>query len=136
MILLHLLFAVFFAALIGALLVGAFRARTPWTGFAIFFLVLFLATWAGGIWMTPMGGAVWGVHWFPFLLTAIIVALLLAAATAVEEPPETTVELVDEGKMERERRATAAAFGVFFWVLLLALAIAIILRYVFPLEIP
>lgn len=132
MILLHLLFAVFFAALIGGLLVGAFRARTPWAGFAIFFLVLVLATWAGGVWMTPMGGALWGVHWFPFLLTAIIVALLLAAATTAQgEPADTTVEFVDEAKMERERRATAAAFGVFFWVLLLALAISIIVRYLF-----
>jgi hypothetical protein len=132
MILLHLLFAVFFAALIGGLLVGAFRARTPWTGFAIFFLVLFLATWAGGVWMTPMGGAIWGVHWFPFLLTAIIVALLLAAATAAQgEPADSTMEFMDEAKMERERRATAAAFGVFFWILLLALGISIVVRYLF-----
>lgn len=131
MILLHLLFAFFFAALIGGLLVGAFRARTPWAGFSMFFLVLFLATWAGGVWMTPMGGVVWGVHWFPFLITAIIVALLLAAAAATSEPPDTTVELVDEAELERERRATAAAFGVFFWVLIIALAITILFRYLF-----
>jgi hypothetical protein len=37
------------------------------TGLALFFLIIFLSTWAGGIWVHPVGGLVGGVHWVPFL---------------------------------------------------------------------
>jgi hypothetical protein len=116
-----LLFVVLFAIL--------FQYRGPWNSVLWFFVVVLLATWAGGVWLTPVGPAVGGFYWMPFLMAGLIVSLLLAAAT-IPAKEESTVELVDEKARRRQRWAVGTALGIFFWVLMLLLAGAIFLRYV------
>lgn len=89
--------------------------------FLFFFVILFLASWAGGLWLQPFGPAVWGVAWLPFVLVGIFVALLLAAAASPGRYPSAT------GPVERDAPAAAAAlaFGVFFWLLVIGLLVAI-----------
>ena len=88
----------------------------------------FLATWAGGIWLHPIGRALWGVHWMAFLFVGLVIALLLAA-TVPSKQEQSSVELVDPQKERADRRAALGALGVFFWVLIIALIVAIIARY-------
>lgn len=133
-----LLFAFVVALLLSLLFIpfAASRGRTnSVTAVALFFFfILFLATWAGGVWLTPVGPAVYGVQWLPFLLVGIIVALLLVAARDPMSGPELPRMSSESGSRSRplEAEATAAAtvFGILFWILALALAGAVAARYV------
>ena len=106
MILMDVVFALIIALLLVLIFTIIFRAKPPDFGSVAFFLIVFLSSWAGGIWLTPIGPVSWGVYWLPFLLVGVMVALLLAA---VHPPPkESTVELVDLEK-RKARRWTAAS---------------------------
>jgi hypothetical protein len=61
-------------------------------------------------------------------MVGLVVALLLAAVAPTEHT-ESTVELVDIEKEKAEKRATRTALGIFFWVLIISLMVAIIARY-------
>lgn len=43
------------------------------------FLILFLSTWAGGIWVKPIGPAVFSENFFSFLIVGFIMGMLLTA---------------------------------------------------------
>jgi hypothetical protein len=127
----------FFVALLIALLASvpfgfALRRRIPRRGFFWFFLILFLATWAGGMWIGPFGPSFRGIFWLPFVLVAVLVGFFLAAI-APQRPPSSrieTLEMLEEiEKKRRLEKLTYISFGVFFWVALFALITVIIVRY-------
>ncbi|MFO7462127.1 MAG: hypothetical protein R6X07_16035 [Desulfatiglandales bacterium] len=129
MFFIHLFYALFFALLLTAAFFALFRTKGPWSSIVLFFLVIFLASWAGGAWLTPFGPGLWGISFLPFLLVGLIFALLLAAS-APSEREESTVELVDPEESRRKRATAATALGLFFWVLVGALLVIIIARYI------
>jgi hypothetical protein len=96
-----------------------------------FFLILFFASLAGGIWLTPIGPPLWGGFWASFLVVGIFVALLLVAAG---DPPRSyrfrtvTPKRMTTAEAETEAVA-AAAFGMLFWILILSLVAAVIAGY-------
>jgi hypothetical protein len=129
--------AEFVVALIVALLVSvlfgyALRRRIPRKGFFWFFLILLLATWAGGMWIGPFGPTFRGIFWLPFVLVAVLVGLLLAAIAPRRAPTGRieTLEMLEEIEQKRKlEKLTYISFGVFFWVALFALITVIIVRY-------
>jgi hypothetical protein len=127
MILLHFLFTIFFSALAILIFTTLFRTKGPWNNLVLFFIVIFLSTWAGGIWLYPFGPYLWGITWLPFLLAAIFITVLLIAATP--PPEETTVELIDQNKKEAEKKMIQKSVSAFFMVIIIALVVAIIGRY-------
>jgi hypothetical protein len=132
MILLELLFALLVALFLGGLFALAARKGGRRTGFSWVFLILFLATWAGGVWAKPFGPSLWGVSWLPFVLAGLIFFLIMAVL-APKQPPRDryeTIEMLD--RIEREKKLdhfTYISLSVFFWILLLILLTAIIIRY-------
>jgi hypothetical protein len=94
-----------------------------------FLLIILLASWAGGIWISPFGPILWGATWLPFLLSGLIVALVFAAAASPERE-ESTIELVDPERRRQERRGTWVVLNVFLSTLALILLVSIGLRYV------
>ncbi|MGC9357561.1 MAG: hypothetical protein ACP5GX_06840 [Anaerolineae bacterium] len=126
MFLIDFLFALAVALLLTAIFAVLFRTTGPWSSFWIFLAVIFLAAWAGGLWVAPLGPTLLGAYWLPFLLVGLFFALLMAAATPVARAPRTPREAVAEIEAERE---AATAFSVFFWILLVGLLIAVILGY-------
>jgi hypothetical protein len=126
MFLVDLLLALAVALLLTAIFAGGFRNRGPWDAWWVFLLVVFLATWAGGLWFAPFGPTVFEVAWLPFLFVGLIVALLLAAVVPPARPPRTYGEAIAEARAEE---ATVAAFSAFFWILLIGLAVAVVLAY-------
>lgn len=129
MLLVDFVFALAITLLCVVLFAIVLRFRGPWNSIRWFFVVVLLVTWAGGVWLTPMGPAVRGFYWLPFLMAGLLVSLLLAAAT-LPMTGDSTVELVDRKKRRAERWAAGTALGISFWVLMMALAAAIFFRYV------
>ncbi len=123
----------FFTALIIAVLIlipfillGKVRV---WEGWFWFALLLLLFTWAGGAWVGPYGPVIWGYHWLPFLFFALVFALLIAAM-APSRPPGSNREAVEKVRAERTAETvTAVSLGIFFWLLLALLIVALIFRY-------
>ncbi|MFW6137133.1 MAG: hypothetical protein ACOC5U_03545 [Candidatus Aminicenantaceae bacterium] len=128
MLLIEFTTAVFVALAVILIFAYGFRRRGLWPGFFLFFLIVFLFTWAGGVWITPFGPEYAGVHLFPFLLAALIIAFLIAAAI----PPAYTRPRTSESADLREARVREVSrfLGIFFWLLAAILLTAIVLQYV------
>ena len=123
------LLAVFIIAFIVGLLVTAvfaagFRRRGPWGSVVWFFLVVFLAAWAGGLWMQSYGPTLWGLYWLPMLTLALLFGLLLAATT----PPTSRRTAPLERAEFHEGKAAAVAVGTFFWILIAVFVLFILIR--------
>lgn len=110
----------------------------PWPSFWVFFVVVLLFSWALGLWVRPVGPALLGVYWLPYLVFGVFVALLIAAAT----PPDHGARRDRATGPERPDRAahgaasedvaaagTAVAVGVFVWIALILLLVAIAIGY-------
>lgn len=128
MVFVHLIFALSFALILTAAFAVGSRSRGPWENLVVFFFVLFLASWAGGLWLAPFGPVLWGATWLPFFLAGLLVLLILMAALPTSGR-ESTVELVDKRERAAELRAAVTALGVFFWVLIVLLIVGIVVRY-------
>jgi Ca2+/Na+ antiporter len=134
MFLLELLVALLVSLVLSAIFALATWKRGKRKGLVWLFLIIFFATWAGGLWMRPFGPTLWGIHWLTFLLVGVVVALILAASQAKPKPQgrEETIELLEKMQQKREVEQVAwVTLTIFFWVLMLALLIAILFRYLF-----
>jgi amino acid permease len=104
------------------------QAKTP-ARVIVFFLVVFLGAWAGGIWITPVGPALLGVYWLSFFAAGLLFALVLEAIAAFTvRPAESQSGHIQEDK--KEEREIESALGAFFWVLLVMFVAAIVLGYI------
>jgi hypothetical protein len=124
---LDFLLALLIALLLTAVFSGRFRGYRYGAGILTLFVIVLLATWAGGVWIVPVGPQLWGASWLSFVFMGVFFALLLKAYL----PPET-----EEDHRSRKVRiaegetAAITAFNVFFWFLVLGLVLAILIRYV------
>lgn len=114
------------AALIFTFIFSGFfrgRGRGPLGGLFLFFVIIFLTTWSGQLWINPISPLYFGVDWVLLIFTAIVFSLFMIALSApLESPPKTK----DPATPEKE---AGVAIGVFFWVLLILLVIAIVGGY-------
>ena len=117
-----LLFAFIVAFLLTAIFTSGFRRSGPWSAVWILFVIIFLAAWAGGLWITPIGPSIYEVYFIPFLFVGLIFALLLAALSP-PKPPETSEEAIKQERTEKY------ALNIFLWIFLIVLSIAIIIGY-------
>jgi hypothetical protein len=126
MIWLQILLALAIAALLtGALTAGlGRRGPGPAAGFLFFFVLLFLFTWAGGLWLVPAAGTSWA-RWITFPVVGLFVLLILAAL--IPPIPKRDVPPSPEAQVAAEE--TSLVMGVFFWILLLGLLAAVISYY-------
>ncbi|MBD3322774.1 MAG: hypothetical protein GF350_16860 [Chitinivibrionales bacterium] len=125
MIILDILTALLIAALLTAIFSFALRiARTKEILF--FFFILFLATWAGGLWLVPFGPYLWGIRIFPFLFFALVIALLLAGFSHPWYRPRTRGEALRQSDIQRDERVIINGL---LWTLIVFLVVAIFVRY-------
>lgn len=129
---LELFFALIVALVLSVLFALANRRGFQRPGFLWFFLIIFLATWTGGIWSRPYGPTLYGIHWLPFVLAGLLFGLFLSISSP-GQPPKDRHETIDMlEKIEQEKKLdkfTYVTLSVFFWILLCALLTAIIIRY-------
>jgi hypothetical protein len=120
-----ILFALAMGLIFTAIFAVALRRPGPWSSIVAFFLVIFLAAWAGSLWISPVGPALIGVFWVPLVLVAFIVAALLAVASP-RRPPR--VETISQVKQEEQARRRAV--DVLFWALIASFIVIIGLGYI------
>jgi hypothetical protein len=108
------------------------RKRGRRQSFWWLFLLIFFATWAGGIWLRPFGPSIGGVRWIQFVLAGLIFVGLIALFIPGRPPHgrhETLEKLAQmrQGKVLEE--ATFFTLGIIFWLILAIFVIAIVIRY-------
>jgi hypothetical protein len=122
-----------FAELVFALVVALFftliftvavrRVRSKRRVF-VFFTVVFLAAWAGGIWVTPAGPSFLGIYWLSFLIVGLILALLFETITVLARPRKWP-----QAEQKQEAEEIEAELSVFFFILFVAFVILIVVGY-------
>ncbi len=126
-----LLLALLVAILLAALLAWPLGRRGPGPlgGVLFFFVILFLAAWAGGVWLTPIEPSLYGVPWLSFLLVGLVLALILAAATPPARPPAEPP--VTRGEAEPGPAEVAVvSLGALFYIALFVLIAAVGIYYI------
>jgi hypothetical protein len=124
------LVAFFVALALAALFVVGFGSGRSgdgsiWAGFMLFFLVVWLATWGIGSWLTPIGPVAYGLPWLSFVLIGVMVALIAAAAA----PPSRHRHAPGGALVHAEESPTSIGFGIFFWILLAFVIFTIFARW-------
>jgi hypothetical protein len=94
----------------------AFGTRGPWDSFLLFFLVVGIFAWAGGVWIVPFGPTWGGIGWLPIILMGVFVALLLTAAS-----PRTPRKRLEPEEKDLAASETRAVVDAIFWVLVICL---------------
>lgn len=119
--------ALLLAALVTAFLVGPAHRHGPGplSGAVFFFMLALLVIWGLGVWIAPMGPQMWGIQWLGFLLIGLFVALFVAALVPPAIPPAP----VEKPTAEEAETVAVAAFGMFFWLLLIILIIGLAVHY-------
>lgn len=122
------LFAFLMALLFTLIFTLGFQRRGPWSSVVVFFLVVFLAAWAGSLWISHAGPAFVGIFWVPIVAVAFIFAVLLSTLLP-RRPPTQSVETISQVK--QEERTRERVYDAFFWMLVIGLALLILLGYAF-----
>ena len=120
-LIISLIFVFIFAVLAGR--------RGPWNNIAVFFLVVFLATWGIGSYLRFLWFPVLGVYWLPFFLVALLFSLLLASILSRKSSAEEPGELEEKPPSVKKH---PLKLGLFFWLFIALLVILIIIIYLFP----
>lgn len=122
------LMALLFTLIFTLIFTLGFQRRGPWSSVVVFFLVVFLAAWAGSLWISHAGPAFVGIFWVPIVAVAFIFAVLLSTLLP-RRPPTQHVETISQVKQEEKVRERM--FDAFFWMLVIGLAVIILLGYAF-----
>lgn len=128
MLWMELLFAFVIALLFSVVFITLFRIRGPFGQFWVFMLVVFFATFAAVRWIRPAGDTIYGVYWMTGIFVALVVSLLIGAGATltgnVDDKPDKQKKGIDNGY--NTANVGDAASGLFFWLVLILLAIAAI----------
>lgn len=130
MVFVEFVFALVISMLCAALLLpvtarSGFRLRHPDIepgSIFVTLLILFLATWAGGVWLVPIGPRIWGVAWGSFVVVGLIIALVIVAVSTVDERPP----MFGEPSIRRAR-----IVDLLLLLLLVLLVLAIVAGYAY-----
>jgi hypothetical protein len=98
-------------------------SKRPLRGLWIVFILLFLTTWSGQLWIAPIGPRLGGVAWIPLAGMALLFLFFLLAII----PKAPRVD--SEGK---EVDGPLVALGIFFWIIIVLLIFSIAVGYYKP----
>jgi len=123
MTLAEIIIGILMAVGVGLLFYYGFKVSGPWRSFWAFMSILVLAGIIAVAWLAPFGPQIYGVSWLGVLFFILFFALILAAVT----PPRKEFEGREPTREElRSERVGLIALGTFFWILIIAMAVAAI----------
>ena len=131
----HLIYALFIGLGIAWLFGVGLGTRGPWNSFFWFFVLIFLFSWGGGVWLTPFGPTGWGVSWLPFLFAGVFITLVLLAATprSARGRRAANAKAADATVLKEqaaEKKGSETALDAFFWILIVFLGVVIVCHYI------
>ena len=126
MLFVDLLFALAIALFFTVIFTVLGRRKKPWNRLIVFFLIIFFSAWAGGVWIAPAGDISLGIYWLSFFVTGLIFALVLETVAAFS--PRSSQ--IDNKEMHKEEEELETALGTYFWILILAFIVLIIVGYI------
>jgi hypothetical protein len=97
------------------------------------FSLVFLAIWAGGIWIRPVGPSVGGVFFLPFVIVGFLVVISFLAFTKKDKPQGRvdTIDLIEKIQRKRDfEKISVISINIFFYFLLVFLISAVISKYI------
>ncbi len=120
----ELLIAIFVALLFGIITVRIIlKGKYSWRYFWAIFALIFMSTFAVGLWVTPVGGILWDYYWVPYVSMGIFMSLLLAATAPVVSKENFDKPL--DGKDSRYSGLPVFLLGKFYWLMLFLLVVII-----------
>jgi MFS family permease len=125
--------ALIIAGTLSHLFAKTLKRRGKRKGFFWFFLIIFMITWAGGVWLTPFGPALLGIHWLPFILVGLVGAIVISFVAQRRYPRgrHETIDLLESIEEGRElEQMTFLSLNILFWIVLFMLLAAVLLRYI------
>jgi small-conductance mechanosensitive channel len=93
--------------------------KRPIRGFGYVFIILFLGTWVGQIWLPAVGPVHFGVAWIPFIFMNILLVFMILALSSTPA----------RNRKEQEAEGPIIVAGFFFWFFILLLLVALIVGY-------
>ncbi|MDR5658399.1 hypothetical protein RH915_02745 [Serpentinicella sp. ANB-PHB4] len=99
-------------------------------GLLAFFIIVFLAAWAGGTWTQPVGPQIWGAYWLSFLIIGLFVAMIMVAVAEPKRHPKNISKKSKGAEDPEAEMAVVYAFNIFFWIVVIALSVSIIGAYI------
>lgn len=127
MILIEAIFALGIAFFLTILFVALGRCARSRAAILVFFLLVFLGAWAGGIWIAPVGPRLMGVYWVSFFAVGLIFALLQGALNALPRSSKPCGRIAETEA--KEGREIETVFDIFLFVLLVLFIVAIVIGY-------
>jgi hypothetical protein len=109
------------------------RRRGYRKGLIWLFLLLFLGTWAGGLWLSPFGPSFRGVYWIPFIVIGVLLALVFASTLPLRVPKSRheTIDMLEDVEAKKDLQTyTYISLNVAFWIIILLLLASVILKHV------
>ena len=97
-----------------------------WKRIIVIFLIMLFASWAGGVWITPVGPAFLGIYWLSFFIVALILALTLETVSALHATPSD----IDKKETRKKEEALEMLISTSFLILLIVFMIVIIVGYI------
>lgn len=101
----------------------------PMGGLVFYVVILFLGTWAAGIWLLPADGEPWDLTWIGFVIVGILLAIILAAASPRRRPTDRSSESAFGPEEAGMTQAVAMTLGVFFYLAIFALFVAVVVGH-------
>lgn len=92
---------------------------------SIFFIMLF-ASWAGGIWITPVGPTFLDIYWLSYFMVALIVVLIMETVSALHAAPSD----IDTKETRKKEEALEVLISTSFLTLIIVFIVIIVLRYI------
>lgn len=125
MILGDFLIALVIALFFTIVLVVSGQKHRSWKRIITIFLIMLFASWAGGVWITPVGPAFLGIYWVSFLIVALILALIMETISALHAVPED----IDKRETREKEKSLEILISASFLILLIVFMIVIIIGY-------
>jgi len=128
MLLVDVLIALAVSAVVMVALMFLFRLHGPASRMSLVAFAVFLATWVGGLWLTPFGPTIRGAYWAPFLAVGLVFALIWVAISpwpgrrGLRRP-------VPTGSGTEQAAPEEATISGFFWLLIVVLGALIVVGY-------
>jgi hypothetical protein len=102
------------------------KKHRSWKKIVSIFLIMLFSSWAGGIWITPVGPSFMGIYWLSYFIVALILVLIMETISALHAPPSD----IDTKETRNKEEALEVLISTSFFILIILFIVVIVLGYI------